>query len=184
MYDWKKAERIIKEGGVGVVPTDTLYGVVGSALNANAVERIYAVRQRDLHKPLIILVASQNDLSRFGIQLTGAQEAFLNNYWPGPVSVILPCQSDRFAYLHRGTGALAVRLPDSQQLSELIATVGPIVAPSANPQGQPPAETVEEARAYFGDRLDFYVDGGRLAGQPSTLVDLTEDKPRVLRGQL
>lgn len=182
--DWEKAERIIREGGIGVLPTDTLYGVVGSALNANTVTRIYEVRERDSHKPLIVLISSVNDLTQLGIQVQGAQTEFLKRYWPGAVSAILPCPAAAFEYLHRGNQTLAVRLPAHKSLQELLTATGPIVAPSANPQGQPPAETADKARAYFDNTVDFYLDGGRLAGQPSTLVDLTGEQPKVLRGQL
>lgn len=174
----------IEAGQIGVIPTDTLYGLVGSALSPAAVEQIYRVRARDLDKPLIVLITNESDLSQLGIKASVMQKQFMAKYWPGPVSAVLPCPLPKFEYLHRGTGTLAVRLPDNRRLCQLIAQAGPIVAPSANPQSQPPAETLEQAQQYFGDQVDFYVEGGRLAGPPSTLVDLTAGQPKVLRGQL
>lgn len=161
---------MMKNGGIGVLPTDTLYGLVGSALSKKAVVRIYRVRKRDLKKPLIILIHSFRDLAVFGIVLSGKEKKVLGAVWPGAVSVLLPCARKRFSYLHRGTNMLAFRIPADAQLRRLLQKTGPLVAPSANIEGMPPANSVTAARRYFGDRVDFYSDGGRRAGKPSTLV--------------
>lgn len=182
--DWKKAATSLAAGRVGVFPTDTLYGMVGSALIPTAVERIYRIRSRDLDKPMIVLIGKKSDLSLLGVVVSAWQDQFLGKYWPGPVSVILPCPGEDREYLHRGTRTLAIRLPANERLRNLLQKSGPIVAPSANPQGLPPAKTVEEAKAYFGRNMDFYVDGGHKYGQPSTLVDLYGEAPKVLRGAL
>src|SRR3989338_11017033 len=93
---------ILKQGGIGVLPTDTIYGLVGSALSQRAVKRIYKVRKRNPKKPFIILISSIKDLSHFGIRLDVKTRKFLENLWPGPVSVILACTDKQFFCLHRG----------------------------------------------------------------------------------
>jgi len=105
----------------------------------------------------------------------------LNEYWPGPVSIILPCESDKFAYLHRGTNSLAFRLPAKPELIETLKQTGPLVAPSANPEGMPPAKTIRKAKAYFGDAADFYYDKGKLTSLPSTLIAVSEGAITVKR---
>ncbi len=172
---------ILKNGGIGIMPTDTLFGVVGLARNPKAVERIYALKGRDENKPFIILIGSIEQLGEFGIMLTDAQRAYLASVWPGKVSVILPTPSEELAYLHRGTQSLAFRLPKKLWLRRLLKKTGPLVAPSANPQGMQPAATVREARAYFGNRVDFYMFGLRREGKPSKLVSLVSGEPVVLR---
>ena len=173
--------RALKNGGIGVIPTDTIYGIVGSALNPETVEKIYQLRKRSLDKPFIILIGSVKDLEKFGIQLTEEQGEFLNKHWPNPVSVILPISGEKFKYLHRGTNSLAFRIPKNEKLLDLLKRVGPLVAPSANFEGEKPSETIEEAKKYFGDKV-FYIDGGKLESQPSTLIAFKENaKFNVLR---
>ena len=171
----------IKKDGIGILATDTLYGVVGSAFSKKAVLRIYDVKGRTEGKPLIILIPLVNDLKRFGIKLSKAHESYLNSIWPGPVSVILPCSQKKFQYLHRGTKSLAFRLPKSKKLRELLQKTGPLVAPSANPQGEKPAHTIAEAKKYFGAKVDFYIPSGRKIGRPSRVVSLLSSKPVVVR---
>jgi L-threonylcarbamoyladenylate synthase len=172
---------IITQGGVGVLPTDTLYGLVGSAHNPASVERIYALRQRKLDKPMIILISGWLDLELFDIRLDAEIKRKLETFWPGSVSVILPCSSEKFAYLHRGKKSLAFRWPDKKDLLELLKKTGPLVAPSANIEGLVPAKTIVEARQYFGDRVDFYVDQDERDCPPSTLVVIKDGKAIVKR---
>jgi len=171
----------IKKGGVGVLATDTLYGIVGSAFSRAAVRRIYAIKGRDDRKPFIILISSERELRRFGIALAREQKEYLESVWPGPVSVILPCPEKKFEYLHRGVKSLAFRVPKSKALRGFLKTAGPLVAPSANPQGCMPARTILEAKKYFGDSVDFYLAGGRKEGKPSKIVSLVSGAPEVLR---
>ena len=166
------AAQMLKGGGVGVIPTDTLYGLVASATNEAAVRRVYALKQRSLTKPCIILISSLDDLTLFDITPTGEQEKTLATYWPGPTSVVLACGVEVPEYLHGGTHTLALRLPADPALQALLHESGPLIAPSANPEGLPPATTLEEARAYFGDSVDFYLEGGVRTGAPSTLITL------------
>jgi len=174
MDDIEKAIAIIKEGGVGVFPTDTLYGLVGSALAPDAVARIYELKQRDAKKPLIVLIAETDDVEQFGVVLSDEMRNQLATYWPGPVSVILPVIDEQFEYLHRGTDTIAFRLPAKESLGDMIRECGPLVAPSANVEGGAPATTVDEAKRYFGTDADFYVDEGALSGPPSKIIAFGE----------
>jgi len=177
----KKTISILKNGGVGVLPTDTLYGIVGSALSKRAVLRIYKLRRRDPKKPMIILIGSLDDLKLFGVKLDKAAKKFLREFWPGKISVVLPCPYDKFSYLHRGTKTLAFRLPKLKWLRVVLEKTGPLVAPSANQEGLKPAKTAKEAREYFGDEVDFYIKKGRLVSLPSTLIAFKNGEAVVLR---
>lgn len=176
-----KEIEILKAGGVGIVPTDTLYGICASAFSPKAVERIYAIKGRSEAKPFIILISSVDDLKKFGIKLSAENIAYLDTTWPAAVSVILPCPLKKYAYLHRGVMSLAFRVPKSKKLRDFLDATGPLVAPSANPQGEEPAHTIAEAKKYFGDQVDFYMAGGRKEGKPSKIVSIVSGKPEVLR---
>ncbi len=154
------------------MPTDTIYGLVGSALDKKVVERIYAVRKRDLNKPFIILIGSLKDLDIFGAKINERTENLLKKIWPGPTSVVLPCKNKKFAYLHRGSETLAFRLSKPLWLRKMLRKTGSLVAPSANISGKPPALTIKEAKKYFNGNVDFYVDGGKLISEPSSLIKI------------
>src|SRR4051794_2235348 len=94
--------RQLKSGKIGVIPTDTIYGIVGSALKEKAVEKIYELRRRSKDKPMIILISEINDLEQFNIHINRHQKDLLYSIWPNPVSVVLPCEDSKLAYLHRG----------------------------------------------------------------------------------
>ncbi len=181
MVFWNEAEKFLRSGGIGILPTDTLYGIVGRAESKEAIARIYQVKQRNLKKPLIVLISSFLDLKKFGIKLGAEEKKRLERFWPGKVSVILPSASRKFSYLHRGRKSLAFRLPKKKRLLELIKKTGPLVAPSANPEGKPPAQTIKEARNYFGRKVDFYVSAGKLKSPASTLIKLKGKRLSVLR---
>lgn len=172
---------LLKDGGIAVIPTDTIYGIVGSALNPQIVEKIYQLRKRALDKPMIILISSIDDLNKFDIRLTLKQKEFLENNWPNPLSVILEVTGDKFKYLHRGKNSLAFRMPKDKKLLDILKQTGPLVAPSANLQGGKPAENIDEAKKYFGDKVDLYVDGGNLTAKASTLINLADNKIKLLR---
>jgi L-threonylcarbamoyladenylate synthase len=163
---------ILLSGGVGVLPTDTLYGLVGSALDKTSVERIYGLRKRDLKKPMIILIGSLEDIGKFGLKLDPRQKRILKKIWPGKVSVVLECPQKKYEYMHRGTKTVALRLPEQAWLRNLLKRTGPLVAPSANLAGKKPAAAISEAKKYFNENVDFYVDAGRLSSKPSTLIRL------------
>lgn len=166
---------------MGVLPTDTLYGLVGSAFSPTAVEKIYRLKKRDPKKPLIVLISDWQDLEKFGAEISATDKKILEEHWPGPTSVILSVTGNNFEYLHRSTGTIAFRWPKNEKLQEILKVTGPLVAPSANPEGQPPATTIAEAKKYFGDQVSFYQDGGTLAGAPSTLIKLQNGKIEILR---
>lgn len=189
----KETISALKNGGIGVMPTDTIYGIVGSALNEKTVERIYKLRGRNKNKPMIILIGSLRDLIRFGAKTNAKTTRLLKG--AGAVSVILPISASRairkFRYLHRGAKTLAFRLPKPYWLKRLLVKTGPLVAPSANIEGKPPAKTVAEAKRYFSaeggsatggkDGADFYVDGGVLRSGPSKLIKLIGSRMTILR---
>lgn len=171
---------ILQRGGIGVLMTDTIFGLVGSAVNRASVARLYRVRRRSPDKPLIILISSLRDLESFGVVVDADLRRVLREVWPGPVSVIVPALAGKWRYLHRGTKSLAFRLPASSTLRSLVRQTGPLVAPSANPEGLPSATTLEQARAYFGPASDFYYGRAR-AGRVSTLVRYDGGKCIVMR---
>lgn len=177
MFD-TAAQQLQQPGTVGVLPTDTLYGVVARAQDMAAVARLYRLRQR-VHKPGPIIAAGIDQLVELGLKRRYLMP--FEQFWPGPVSAVVPCGPE-LECLHQGTYTLAVRIPAYRALRELLAKTGPLMTTSANRPGEPASVTVDEAKTYFGSRVDFYVDGGDYTGRaPSTVIRMLDDAIEVLR---
>lgn len=181
--DWIKAKNILKSGGVIVIPTDTLYGLVASVYSKKAIEKIYKIKERDKSKALIVLISSLKDLEIFGIKINNEEAKFLLKMWPGKVSIILPCKKSLFKNIHCGLGEIAFRMigKKNKHLSDLIKKIGPIVAPSANIEAGRPAETIKEAHDYFGKQVDLYINAGKRISKPSTLIRYKNCQIEILR---
>ncbi len=171
----------LKSGGLAVMPTDTIYGLVASAFSKKAVERVYEIKDREKDKPFIILISNIKDLDLFGIKISDFQRAFLRRNWPGALSIIFDCPKVKWHYLHRGTKSLAFRLPDNEWLREIVKKTGPLAAPSANPSGFPPASNLTEAKKYFATKVDYYYAGRLSKGLPSTLIKFDQEDFTILR---
>jgi L-threonylcarbamoyladenylate synthase len=164
---------------IGVMPTDTVYGVVARAQDETAVSRLYELKKRE-DKPGTLIAANLDQLESLGLKRRYLKA--VEQYWPGAVSVVIPAANPELKYLHRGKMTLAVRIPDDKDLQKLLEVTGPLITSSANQPGEPPANTIEEAKAYFGDQVDFYEDGGHLSNrQPSTIIRIIDDAVEVLR---
>jgi L-threonylcarbamoyladenylate synthase len=171
----------LNSGGIIVMPSDTVYGIVARASDKTAVERLHKVRGRAPDKPFIMLIAGVWQIVDT-TAWTDDHKKLAAKYWPGPLSLVAPTTEKTPEYLHRGTHTLAYRVPDFPELQKLLTATGPLVAPSANPEDQPTATTIEEAYAYFGDNVDGYVDGGTLAGHvPSTVAGVKDNKLYIFR---
>lgn len=177
---WRKLALLLKEGVAAVMPTDTIYGICGSALNEKTVEKIYRLRKRDLKKPMIVLISGLDDLKILGVKLSRKDQEILKAIWPAKISVVLECKNKKFGYLHRETKTLAFRIPQSKFLVKILKIAGPLVAPSANWEGDRPARTISEAKKYFGNKVVYY-DAGKIIGRASTLIKLKNGKYEIIR---
>lgn len=170
---------MLKNGAVGVIPTDTVYGLVCVAKNTEPVERLYALKKRE-KKPGTIIAADINQLVDLGIKYRYVKA--VEDYWPNAISVVLPFSDSDKSYLRGGLPDLAVRIPKDKDLQDLLKQTGALLTTSANQPGKPPANNIAKAQKYFGDKVDFYIDGKDLSDrQPSTVVRIIDDEIEVLR---
>jgi L-threonylcarbamoyladenylate synthase len=169
----------IKDGAVGVIPADTVYGLVASAENEKAVKRLYALKKRE-KKPGTVIAANISQLVDLGLKYRYVKA--VEEYWPNAISVILPFSDPNKNYLRMGRPDLAVRIPKDKTLNMLTIKTGPLLTTSANQPDKPVAITITEAQKYFGDQVDFYVDGGDFKNrEPSTIIRIIDDEVEVLR---
>lgn len=175
----KIAEVLNQTGALVVMPTDTVYGVVARAADLSAVKRLYSLKKRQ-SKPGTLLAYDIEQLTTLG--LTRRYLKAVEQFWPGAVSVIVPCSQKDLDYLTQGVGSLAVRIPDDQAVLDVLKLSGPLLTSSANLANQPPAVNLGEARAYFGELVDAYFDGGDLSQRlPSTIIRVIDDAIEVVR---
>ncbi|MEO8863389.1 MAG: Sua5/YciO/YrdC/YwlC family protein [Candidatus Saccharimonadales bacterium] len=167
------------DGGVGVMPTDTIYGLVCRAADERSVARLYGLKHREI-KPGTIIAADVNQLVELGIKkryLTAVEQ-----FWAYPISVVIPI-GHGLSYLHLGKMSLACRVAAApKELISLLSKTGPLLTSSANLPGQPQSNNMDMAQAYFGDSVDFYVDCGDRSGvAASTVIRVVDDAIEILR---
>ncbi|MDB5183338.1 MAG: hypothetical protein JWO07_19 [Candidatus Saccharibacteria bacterium] len=168
---------LLQNGAIGVVPTDTVYGLVTIAADHAAVHRFYTLKSRE-KKPGTLIASSTDQLLALSVSPTEIEKVV--HYWPNPLSAVLPVPDN--TYLHQGVGTLAMRVVADPTIKQFLEQTGPLITSSANQPGQPPATNISEAAAYFGDSIDFYVDGGTIDQKlPSTIIRPTHDGIEVLR---
>jgi L-threonylcarbamoyladenylate synthase len=169
-------------GELVVFPTESVYGLGADARSAAAVDRLVSVRGRDPGKPILVLVRDLAMAETVAADVPSAARRLARKFWPGPLTLVLPARDELPAPLTAGTGTIGVRVPGHPDATALVAGLGgPVTAPSANPPGAPPPRNVADARAYFGDAVAVYVDGGELTGGGSTVASIENDRVRVLR---
>lgn len=170
-------QKLLLDGAIGVIPTDTVYGLVARAEDRVAVAKHYAIKNREL-APGTMIGPSIASFASLGLRTDQLGE--VAHYWPAPLSVVLDATNVP-DYLKHKRPALPVRIPADDKLMKLLQAVGPLMTTSANRPGEPTSTTVEEAIAYFGDSVDFYVDGGNLGVRPpSTIVGFDENDVLVV----
>ena len=165
------AAGVLKGGGVVLFPTETVYGLGGDGVDPAVVERIYRIKKRSGDKPLVRLIADQGEVRSL---LSGeGQVRLLDRYWPGPLTVILRTE---------GGKTRGYRIPGYDFIRQMIEMSGvEMVATSANRSGEPAITDGVTARSEFGGRVDLIIDGGKVMGRSSTVLDLAVSPPRILR---
>ena len=160
---------MLRQDGIGVLLTDTVYGIVGRAESAAAANRVIEAKGRK-YKPGTLIAANMEQLIDLGLPADHVK--LCQHFWPGPVSVVIPA-GPALEYIHLGKGSVVVRIPDKPELVALLEKVGPLLTTSANLPDEPMISDIDEAQKLFGRRLNFYVDGGPLSAPvASTIISI------------
>ena len=179
----KKAADVIKEGGLVAFPTETVYGLGADALNPVAVAKIFEAKNRPLNDPLIVHIADKEDLLRLSAEVYKITLDLVDEFWPGPLTLVLKKSQDMPSIVTAGLETVAVRMPDHPVALSLIReSQTPIAAPSANIFGKPSSTTAQHVLDDLNGRVDLILDAGRTnVGVESTILDLTQTPFRILR---
>lgn len=178
----ERAARVVNAGGLLAFLTDTFYGLGADPFNPSALERINALKGRE-GKPILVLSAEADDAARLIEERTRAFAVLAARHWPGALTLVAAARTEAPELLTAGTGTVGLRLPDDAGARAVVRACGGLLtATSANPAGEPPARTAGEVAHYFKEGLDLVIDGGAArTEQPSTIVDVTGTRPRLIR---
>jgi len=181
--DLSYAAEVLKRGGLVAVPTDTVYGLAGNGLDADAVAQIYEVKGRPAIKPLILLVCDLNAAETFCSDIPEAARRLAKAFWPGALTMVLPRSDTVPDIVTAGGGTVGIRAPNHPKTLELMRITGlPLAAPSANISDKPSAKSAEDVLSYFDGKIDCIIDGGVCSlGIESTIVDLSSEPYKILR---
>jgi len=171
----------VRGGELVVLPTDTVYGLGVDAFTPHAVVALLRAKGRGRDMPVPVLVGSPRTLDGIATRLSSQARDLVEAFWPGGLTVVCHQQPSLAWDLGDTRGTVAVRMPLHPVAIELLTAIGPMAVSSANVSGQPPATSVAEAQDQLGDAVAVYLDGGPSEALPSTIVDLTGDRPQVLR---
>ena len=179
----QQAAHIIRAGGLVAIPTETVYGLGADGLNPDAVAKIFAAKGRPQDNPLILHIAETEQMEQLCHHIPDSAYALAQAFWPGPLTMVLPAKDCIPTCTTAGLPTVAVRCPDNAISRKIISLAGvPIAAPSANLSGKPSTTTAEHVLHDHNGKIDAIVDGGPCrVGVESTIVDLTEARPRLLR---
>lgn len=178
-----EAALVIINGGVISFPTRHLYGLGADAFNTDAVNRVFEIKRRPEDKPLLVLIDKQYDLTRLVRNVPYAATRIMERFWPGAVTIVFKAKDTLPVNLTAGTDRIGVRMPEHPVALALTNAVqGPITATSANITGYSGCSLVSDMDPLITDKLDLIIDAGALkGGTGSTVVDVTEDSPKILR---
>ena len=176
----EKTVEALKNKKIVCIPTDTIYGISANAFERELLKKVMQLKRRET--PFILLMDSINKVR--GI-LNFIPPAFLKlkaaGLVPGPITMLFKVRA-KINYIVSNEGKVAIRIPSSEFLREVLYRIDfPIISTSANITGKPPARTIDEAKRYFGNDIELYIDGGVLEGEPSTIIDLSESEPKLVR---
>lgn len=181
--DLNKARRLLNDGKLVAIPTETVYGLAGNAFNDDAVAAIFAAKNRPTFDPLIVHVSSYGQMLGLTKDVPEIAEDLAAKFWPGPLTLLLKRKSKISDLVTAGLDTVGLRLPNKSITKELIASLDfPLVAPSANPFGYISPTTAQHVNDQLGDKIDYILDGGTCdVGIESTIVGFEDNLPVIHR---
>ncbi|HEL1614911.1 TPA: threonylcarbamoyl-AMP synthase [Streptococcus suis] len=176
-----KLRTILENGGAVILPTETVYGLFAQALNEDAVNRVYQLKQRPRDKAMNLNVSNLNDIYFFSQNTPFFLEKLYNRFMPGPLTIILKANKNVPFWVNSGLDTVGFRLPNHEQTLQLISETGPLIGPSANISGNESGKKFSDIQAQFSVDLPGIEDDQALTGIDSTILDLSGQKARILR---
>lgn len=175
--------KIIKEGGIVIFPTETVYGIGTNGLDKEAIKKLYEVKQRPLNKPISLLVSNIEMVNQVAKNISKLEYKIMQNFFPGPLTIILEKKDIVPDILTANTNTVGIRMPSGEIARKLIEYAGvPIATPSANISGKPSGTNIKDIQKDFEGKVDYFIDNGESKlGIPSTIVRVINNEVHILR---
>ncbi len=179
----KEPAELIRNGGIVVFPTETVYGIGANALNENAIKKLYDIKKRPLNKPISLLVNSIDMIEQVTKDITKLEYALIKTFFPGPLTIILKKKNIVPNIVTANQDTVGIRMPANKIAIKLINYAGvPIATPSANISGRPSGTNIKDIMEDFDGKVDYFVDEGpSKIGLASTIVQVVDGVPHILR---
>lgn len=172
----------LQQGNLVITPTDTIYGILADALNPAAVEKVKIAKQRDTHKPLLLLMSDLAMLRAYTEALTPLEQGIIETYFPGPLTILLPKNAKISDKITGGSPLVGIRIPNHPELLEIIRTLGrPLISTSANLADEPSITNPKQLSPKLLQHISYVEDAGTINNPPSTLIKVENEQVKILR---
>ena len=180
--DLDKLVEIINDSGIAIVPTDTVYGIIGNALDEAVVHKVYEVKKRDYSKPLILMVSGIDMLKRYVESINELELKLIEKYWPGKLSILFKKNDNISDLVTSGSEYVGIRYPDNKELIELMNKLDkPLISTSCNISSKEVITSIDMLEEDISKYVSYIYDGGVLSNESSTIVRVVNDKIEIIR---
>lgn len=173
---------IINDGELAVIPTDTVYGIVGDATNIDVIHKVYEVKKRDYSKPLILMVSSMDMLNKYVDSINALEKKLIHKYWPGKLTILFKKNNNVSDIITSGSSLVGIRYPNNSDLIELMEKLDkPLISTSCNISSKDVITSIDMLEEDISKYVSYIYDGGVLSDTSSTIVKVVDDNIEILR---
>lgn len=180
--DIDKLEKVLRNGGLAIIPTDTVYGIIADATNENAIRKVFDIKKRTYDKPLIIMVSNLEMLTKYVDKISDLEKKIIEKYWPGRLTILFKKSKLVNGLINNNGDYVGIRLPDNKEIVKLIDKLGvPLVSTSANISDNGTATSIDMMGEELLNKIDYIYDGGEIIALPSTIIKADKGNIEYLR---
>lgn len=173
---------VINNGNIAVVPTDTVYGIIGDATNIDVIHKVYEVKKRDYSKPLILMVSSIDMLEKYVLEINDIEKKLIDRYWPGKLTILFKKNNNIDDLITSGSNLVGIRYPDNKELNELMDKLNkPLISTSCNISSKEVITSIDMLEEDISKHVSYVYDGGILSDTSSTIVRVNDGKIEIIR---
>ncbi|MBR6821273.1 MAG: threonylcarbamoyl-AMP synthase [Bacilli bacterium] len=180
--DIERLVEVINNGNIAVVPTDTVYGIIGDATNIDVIHKVYEVKKRDYSKPLILMVSSIDMLEKYVLEINDIEKKLIDRYWPGKLTILFKKNNNIDDLITSGSNLVGIRYPDNKDLNELMNKLNkPLISTSCNISSKEVITSIDMLEEDISKHVSYVYDGGILSDSSSTIVRVNGGKIEIIR---
>ena len=173
---------VINNGNIAVVPTDTVYGIIGDATNIDVIHKVYEVKKRDYSKPLILMVSSIDMLEKYVLEVNDIEKKLIDRYWPGKLTILFKKNNNIDDLITSGSNLVGIRYPDNKDLNELMDKLNkPLISTSCNISSKEVITSIDMLEEDISKHVSYVYDGGILSDTSSTIARVNDGKIEIIR---